>query len=177
MSNPFIKFLCKVCGPSDDPCEHWLEHKTISLLKEELKFNRHAFLEIIHLIREIQAKLNQPTGMIIREIGKQENEAMSTQAGGTSNFQMAYTPMGSIPPSGTTQTWTVDTKDVTLTPSADGTTCAAAVVASPTATSYNLTCTSSLTPPGAPTPISATLNVPIVTVPPAPTGMTITQLS
>jgi len=104
---------------------------------------------------------------------------MSTPAGGTSTFAQAYTPAGSVAPAGTTQTWTVDdTADITLTPSADGTTCQATCVTKPIGTSYNLTCTSSYTPPGAPTPISATINVPITAAPPVtPTGMTITQTS
>jgi len=104
---------------------------------------------------------------------------MATQAGGTSVFQEVPTPPGSIWPSGTTFTWTVDdTADISLTPSSDGTQVTATCVASPTGTSYNLTCTSSYTPPGAPTPISATLNVPIVPAPPpTPTGMQISQVS
>jgi len=128
-------------------------------------------LKVQHRILELLTRL--PTGMAIDILG----DHMSTVAGTTSNFQEVYTPAGSAPPAGTTQTWTVDVADITLTPSADGTTCQAAVPATETATSYNLTCTSSYTPPGAPTPISATLNVPIVPSTPAPTGMVISQLS
>jgi len=104
---------------------------------------------------------------------------MATPAGGTSVFQELPTPTGSIFPTGTTFTWTVDdTADITLTPSTDGTQVTAVCVATPTGTAYNLTCTSSYTPPGAPTPISATLNVAITAAPPVtPTGMTISQLS
>ena len=103
---------------------------------------------------------------------------MSTVAGGTSVFQEVPTPTGSVFPAGTTNTWTVDdTADITLTPSTDTTQCTAVCVAAPTGTSYNLTCTSSYTPPGAPTPISATLNVAIISGVPTPTGMTINQLS
>jgi hypothetical protein len=105
-------------------------------------------------------------------------EIMSTQAGGTSTFQEVPTPTGSVFPSGTTFQWTVDdTADITLTPSSDGTQCSAACVAVPTGSNYNLTCTSSYTPPGAPTPVSATLNVQIIVTIPTPTGMTINQLS
>ena len=145
-------------------------------------------------LREIEAKLNQllaeqdlilerenqilnwltrPTGGVIKILG----DHMSTVAGTSSNFQFAYTPAGSIPPAGTTQTWTVDVTDITLTPSADGFTCQAAVPASETATAYNLTCTSSYTPPGATTPISFTINVPITPAVVLPTGGVITQLS
>jgi hypothetical protein len=103
---------------------------------------------------------------------------MATQAGGTSTFQEVPTPSGSVFPAGTTFEWSVDdTADITLTPSPDGTQVTAVCVASPTGTSYNLTCQSSYVPPGASTGISATLNVAIVTTPSAPTGMTINQLS
>jgi hypothetical protein len=114
-----------------------------------------------------------PTGMAIDIIG----DHMSTVAGTTSNFQQLYTPSGSVAPAGTTQKWSVDVTDITLTPSADGTTCQAAVPATETATSYNLTCTSSYTPPGATGPITDTINVPITPAVPTPTGMTINQLS
>jgi hypothetical protein len=166
------KFLCRLCGLSEEPCEHWQDQEIIRLLKEEMRFNRHALLEIIHLLR---ATLIYPKGM---KIVFEENE-MSTPAGGTSTFTEAPTPAGSVFPAGTTFTWTVDdTADITLTPTADGTGVSAACAASPTGTSYNLTCTSSYTPPGAPTPISATLNVPITAAAPTnPTGMTITQNS
>ena len=105
--------------------------------------------------------------------------SMSTVAGSTSNFQEVPTPAGSQFPSGTTFSWTVDdTADITLAPSTDGTECQATCVATPAGTSYNLTCTSSYTPPGATTPISATVNVPITAAPPVtPTGMTINQVS
>lgn len=151
---------------------------------------------ILESINALRDRLTAPTGMTITQLNSRHKEnSMSTTpvppvtpgtpAGGTSTFAMAYTPTGSVAPSGTTQTWTVDdTADITLTPSADGTTCSATCVASPAATSYNLTCTSSYTPPGAPTPISpisAMLNVPIGAAPPPPvvlpTGMTITQTS
>lgn len=128
---------------------------------------------ILQQVNAIFNLLTRPHGGIITILG----DHMSTVAGTTSNFQFAYTPSGSVPPAGTTQTWTVDITDVTLTPSADGLTCQAAVPATETATSYNLTCTSSYTPPGATTPISATLNVPITPAVVLPTGGAITQTS
>jgi len=146
-------------------------------------------------LEEIEAKLNQlsvkialilemgekilnlliprPTGGVIDILG----DHVSTQVGTTSNFQWAYTPAGSVPPTGTTLSWTVDVTDIALTPSADGLTCQAAVPATETATAYNLTCTSSYTPPGAPTPISFTLNVPILPAVVLPNGGVITQTS
>jgi hypothetical protein len=172
MTNPFT-FICGICGLRKEPCEHWEQQEVIRLLREEMRFNRVALLDIIHLLR---ATLIYPRGMQIKFV--QENQ-MSTPAGGTSVFQEVPTPAGSVFPSGTTFTWTVDdTADITLTPTSDGTGVTAVCVASPAATSYNLTCTSSYTPPGAPTPISATLNVPITAAPPVtPTGMTINQTS
>lgn len=126
-----------------------------------------------------------PTGMRILELYNPHRyfnnvgeEIMSTPAGGTSTFAESATPAGSTFPAGTTFTWTVDdTADISLTPSADGTTCTAVCVAAPAATSYNLTCQSSYVPPGASTGISATLNVAIIVPVVTPTGMVITQTS
>src|SRR5208282_5835252 len=129
------------------------------------------------ILKAIEGICQRPSGLKIVQVG-QENQ-MSTAAGGTSVFQEVPTPAGSIFPTGTTFAWTVDdTADITLTPSTDTTQCTAVCVASPTGTAYNLTCTSSYTPPGATTPISATINVPIVPPPPTtPTGIVINQLS
>ena len=128
---------------------------------------------------------HKATGMVIRQIENfhkyynQEGELiMSTKAGSSSVFQEVPTPAGSVFPAGTSITWTVDdTADISLAPAADGTGVTATCVATPTGTSYNLTCTSDYAPPGAPTPVSATLNVAIIVTPPAPTGMTINQIS
>lgn len=118
---------------------------------------------------------NTPTGMVINQIG---GNTVSTLAGGTSTFQEVPTPLGSAFPTGTTFSWTVDdTADISLAPSADGTQVTATCVASPTGAAYNLTCTSNFTPAGAPTPVSATINVPIIVGTPTPTGMQINQLS
>lgn len=155
--------------------------------------------DLVHIIEDIGKEIaglfhhhhhKLPTGMVIYEREHhhhhhhhhhdhdKEKHRMSTVAGTSSLFQEAYTPYGSVPPSGTTQSWTVDVADITLTPSSDGTQCQVDVPAAETATSYNLTCTSSYTPPGAPTPISATVNVAITpSTPPTPTGMEITQIS
>jgi len=104
---------------------------------------------------------------------------MQLTIGGTNVFQEVATPAGSVFPAGTTFTWSVDDiADVTLTPYADGTQVTTTTVASPTATSANLTCQSSYVPPGASTGISFTVNLPFVAPPPpTPTGMTINQLS
>ena len=43
---PIFRFTCSICGPKEDPCEHF-EHSEI---KKELHFLHHAVLEIIHLL-------------------------------------------------------------------------------------------------------------------------------
>ena len=178
MTAPYT-FFCREHGPSETPCKCWVDHEVLRLLKKELNLNRAMFLEIIHLLNVLCSKLVYPSGM---EVKFKENQ-MSTPAGGSSTFQETPTPAGSIFPSGTTFTWTVDdTADITLAPNpaapTDTTQIQATCVASPTGTAYNLTCTSSYTPPGAPTPISATINVPITPAgPTTPTGMTIAQTS
>ena len=152
------------------------EHAEKERLRQiEAKLNQLLAEQDLILERENQILnlLTRPTGGIIKLLG----DHMSTVAGTTSNFQFAYTPAGSVAPQGTTQTWTVDVTDISLTPSADGFTCQAAVPATETATAYNLTCTSSYTPPGATTPISFTINTPITPAVVLPTGGTITQLS
>lgn len=133
---------------------------------------------ILEAINRLVNWLQAPHGMEIRQLNHKEQE-MSTAAGGTSVFQEVATPPGSVFPTGTTFAWSVDdTADISLTPSTDGTQVSAACVVSPAGSSYNLTSTSNYTPPGAPTPVSATVNVAITPAPPTtPTGMQINQLS
>lgn len=133
---------------------------------------------------------HKASGGIIRETNNphryynEEGELiMAIQAGGTDNFQFGYTPAGSSAPAGTTLTWSVDdTADITPGPNpnapTDPTQIQATCVANPTGTSFNLTCTSSYTPPGASGPIVATLNVAIQpgTSTNLPTGGVINEL-
>ena len=134
-------------------------------------------LEREDTILQLLRARNLPSSMTINQLNSRSTP-MSTPAGGSSVFQEVPTPVGSIFPTGTTFSWTVDdTADISLTPTPDGTQCTATCVATPTGTNYNLTCTSSYTPPGAPTPISVTLNVPITPAVILPTGATIVQLS
>lgn len=93
--------------------------------------------------------------------------------GSAGTFAETPTPAGTIFPAGTTFTWTSDDTNVTLTPSADGTSVTAQTVATDTATAFNLTCTSSFTPPGAPSPVAGTVSVPLLQ--PTPTGLEISQ--
>jgi hypothetical protein len=135
-----------------------------------------AFEKLVHFI------LKEPTGMGINQIniGEDFMPVTGTPAGGTSTFQEVPTPAGTVFPAGTTFVWTVDdTADISLTPSTDGTQCSTACSATPSATSYNLTCTSNFTPTGATAPVSGTVNVPILpgAATNTPTGVTINQLS
>jgi hypothetical protein len=134
---------------------------------------------ILERENQILNLLRRPTGMAIDQLFQLTiGGKMSTPAGGSSVFQEVPTPSGAQWPSGTTFVWSVDdTADISLTPSSDGTQVTATCVASPTQTSYNLTCQSSYVPPGGSTGISATVNVPIVPAVILPTGMQINQLS
>jgi hypothetical protein len=130
-----------------------------------------------------------PTGLVIRAtyhthryFNAEGEEIMSTTpAGGTSVFQVVPTPPGTALPPSTKYNWTSDdTGDVTLSATQDGdpTKIQVTCVPKPVGTSYNLTCTTDFTPPGAPGPLTVTLNVPII--PGAqnpPTGLQINQLS
>jgi len=57
-------FACKHCGLSQEPCHHFRENEIIRLLKEEMRFTRHALLEIIHM-------LNRPRSATLRLIPNQ----------------------------------------------------------------------------------------------------------
>src|ERR1700690_2156066 len=194
MSKPFTLFICTECGQGDQPCKHWEKEET----DRRFMWIEAALCEIVHLVKNIQREekeeailiaevlaavnFGRPTGAIINQIDSGTRiESMSTPAGGTSVFQIAGTPPGSVFPVGTTYTYTVDdTADISLSPSPDGdlTKIQATCVAIPTGTNYNLTCTTNFTPPGAASPIAPVLNVPIVpATPPTPTGAVINQLS
>ena len=125
-----------------------------------------------------------PSSFIIKQLRSkplQGDDPMAVTGivlGQTGTFQEVPLPAGSVFPAGTTFTWFSDDTLTTLTPSADGTQAAVATSASDTATSFNLTCTSSFTPPGGPAPLVSTVNVPLLPVPvPTPTDMTINQIS
>jgi hypothetical protein len=103
--------------------------------------------------------------------------------GNTGTFQEVVTaPAGAAFPAGTTFTWTATGSTLlALTPSSDGTQVAVATTAGDPATSFQLTCTSSFTPPNATAPLSATVTVPLTPAAPppvpTPTAMGINQLS
>jgi hypothetical protein len=63
MTPPPYTFFCRECGPSEAPCKHFLDHEIIRLLKEEMRFNRGALLEILH---DIKTLLNRPQSATLR---------------------------------------------------------------------------------------------------------------
>lgn len=98
------------------------------------------------------------------------------QPGLTGTFAATPQPVGAVLPSGVVPVWTVDNPLVTLTPAADGLTVIAALDASITGDTFNLTVTATLADGSTP---SGTVAVPILPTPPPPpqevTGFTIDQ--
>jgi hypothetical protein len=101
------------------------------------------------------------------------------QAGQSGTFQETPVPSNGALQAGSVPTWTTDNPDVTLTPSADGTTVVAAVAAATTTNTFNLTVSGVSSDPTIGN-ISDTVAVPIlpVVVPPVPaTGFVIDQIA
>ena len=106
-------------------------------------------------------------------------------AGGTGTFQESFIPTNAALPAGQTLsvTWTVDDTNITLAPSADGTSVVVTVPATDTQGtaasgspgSFNITATG--TSAALPGPItSGPVNVPILAVaPPLPTALSVNQ--
>lgn len=99
--------------------------------------------------------------------------------GGSGTFQEGLIPTNAALPNGASLsiTWTVDDPNVSLAPSADGTSVVASVDPSDTATSFNLTATgNSAALPAAIT--SGPINMPILPLPPPlPTSLSVTQIA
>ena len=145
------------------------DHDEIRLLKELLE----EFRELKYYLRE---RFGFPArGFKIYQLGAYK---MQVQAGQTGVFQATVVPTGGALQAGAIPAWSVDDTNVTLTPSTDGFTVSAAVAASDTAASFNLTITG-ISSDGS--TISDTVNVTITPVAPPPptpaTGFVITQLS
>jgi hypothetical protein len=107
---------------------------------------------------------------------------LGVPAGGQGTFGIvSITPSNAQFPAGTTFTWSVDdTANVTLTPSADTTTCVAAVAAGDQNPSFTITQTSNFTPSGASAPLASSVTVPVTgEVPPVvlPTAFQVGQLA
>jgi hypothetical protein len=129
----------------------------------------------------LDSTLHLPKGLIIEQFDSTGEKTMAITGivkGATGTFGSTPTPAGSVFPAGTTYVWTADDPSVSLTPSSDGTSVAAATSVADTAASFNLTQTSSFTAPGASAPVSRTVNVPLLApVVPTPTGIAISQIS
>jgi hypothetical protein len=119
----------------DDELERRL--KKIEALENSLIAECDMILELQHKILD---RLNQQTGYTIHQIeGNKIMPITGILAGATGVFQETPLPVGAVIPAGTIPVWAADnTTDVALTPSADGTQVAAAVSATTTITTFNL---------------------------------------
>lgn len=87
-----FKFICKHCGPSDDPCSHVLEHRELVLLREiyattlivleRVDRNQALFAKVL---MEILKDLNRPQSATLRlfSIPQSGEEWKKNQSGGT----------------------------------------------------------------------------------------------
>jgi hypothetical protein len=94
MSNPLVKFFCKICGPREKPCEHWERHVLEKLLV--LMETVHAEnLEIIHLLKQPESATLRLTADIPSLVGAKSMPA-TVLVGGTANslFQEWTGPNG-----------------------------------------------------------------------------------
>jgi hypothetical protein len=161
----FWRFVCSEChrgGSSEEPCKHFAEHEVVRLLKEEIKFNRMALLEIIHL-------LNRPQSATLRlEVNQFSGEntmPATVQIGGTANslFQEWTGPNGTgtvVPNAGAIAYTSSDPAVATVDPASGVATGVSAGTANITGTdpTNNLTASDVLTV-SAPAAVSATLTL------------------
>lgn len=167
---PFIKFICRDCGPSEKPCHHWERHLLTEIQSEHrdcCKFLRGAVLEIIHL-------LNRQTGFSVVQLqGENSMPITGIVAGATGVFQETPLPLGAVIPAGTIPVWTSsDPTNAPAVASADGTTCSVSVPATATITSFVLAVQNQ----DGTFPTSVTVPV-TPAAPPAQTGFQIDQTS
>lgn len=129
----FIRFVCTECGVCDQPCKHHVEQEIIRLLKDEIKFQRTAVLEIIHLLR-------RQSGFTIHQVeGEKLMPILGIVAGATGVFQETPTPAGSTIPAGTIPVWTSsDTTNAPVVATPDGTGCSVSVPAGAPISSFTL---------------------------------------
>lgn len=137
-------------------------------------------------IVEIQESEDLPISFKMSQIscdGGNMSVPLGVAAGGQGTFGIVgITPSTAQFPAGTTFVWTVDdTANVTLTPSADTTTCVAAVAAGDQNPSFTLTQTSNFTPDGQTAPLASSATVPVsgevAPPPPTPTAFQMGQLA
>ena len=98
-------------------------------------FNDHEETKLLRKILEFLHKVFQPHSLQISQPGA--DMITGVPVGGSGNFVESFVPSNSALPAGATLsvTWTVDDPNVTLAPSADGTSVVASVAATDTATS------------------------------------------
>jgi hypothetical protein len=86
----FLHFVCTVCGPRQEPCEHVHER----FRKDDDKFLRAILLEIVNLNREIIRLLNRPQSATLKFTGV--TMPATILVGGTANslFQEWTGPSG-----------------------------------------------------------------------------------
>ena len=137
--------------------------------------------EILAVLQRLVPHAPLPTSLAILQskskLGGHTTMITGVPVGGSGTFVESFVPSNAALPAGASIviTWTVDDPNVTLAPSADGTSVVASVAASDTATSFNLTATG--TSAALPGPItSGPVNVPILpTPPPLPTSLAVNQ--
>jgi len=138
----------------------------IAKMREEIRELFRLVHHILHLIGKTQH------GFKITQMFEGDDMIKGVVSGATGVFQETPTPSGAVIPAGTIPQWSVDTTDVTLVTSADGTQVSAAVSATTTLTTFNLTVANQ--DGSFPTSVA----VPILPVTPPPqTGFVINQLS
>ncbi len=138
---------------------------------EERKIVERLDIIIILLSKLLGLELG-PTGVSIRQLGG----AMITgvNAGGSGTFEADPVPSTTIFPTGSVDTWTTDDPTIQLTP--NGNQVVASVPATATEADFGLTV--SVQMPGGGAPLTSTVRVPIIPLPPPPpTGVVINQVA
>jgi len=145
-------------------------------IKESLTCIAQSLREIVWILK-YDARI--PDSIRIYQVDERGGlmSVLGVPLGGQGTFQETPSaPPGAAFPGGTAFTWTADDPSVQLQQSASGTSCIALVPSTDTKTSFNLTCTTNFTPPGAASPLGVTVNVPILPASvPTPTAMEINQ--
>lgn len=135
-------------------------------------------IELVNIRQLLQRFLFPPAlGFKISQIngGSMQSDIKGIVKGAVGVFAGVTDPPGSALQTGDIPVWTADDPNVTLTPSADGSSVSAATSATDTATSFNLT-ESGVNSAGG--KISTTVNVPLTGAAPVPaTGFNIKQVS
>lgn len=159
-------FFCSKCAViAEEPCEHWQQQEIIRLLKEEMRFNRHALLEILH---DIKLLINRPQSATLNLQVNQPGEPdmpATIQVGKTANslFQEWTGPngTGTVVPNAGAVAFTSDNPAVATVDPASGVATGVSVGScniSGTDPANNLTASDSLTVTAA-TAVSATLTL------------------